>query len=61
MKDDIQKYVGKTGLIQVRSLKVEVLIKDVKNTYGRNRYLISPIRGSGEMWIETVILDTVKK
>jgi hypothetical protein len=54
MKNTIYKMVGKKGTILAGGLKVEVEIKDVKNSYGRDRFLVSPIAGSGEVWVESV-------
>lgn len=57
MKKEVNDFVGKKVLVNLGlSVKVEVKILDVKNTYGRTRYLITPISGTGEMWVETVYL-----
>lgn len=54
MKNIIYKFVGKKGTIFAGGLRVEVEIKDVKNSYGRDRYLVTPVAGSGEVWVESV-------
>lgn len=36
----------------VPELLVPVRIKDAKSSYGRIRYLITPVNGDGEVWIE---------
>jgi hypothetical protein len=56
MAENIKSYVGKKGLVIMRGLVVYVTIKDVKKTYGRDRYLITPVMGSGEKWVEKVEL-----
>lgn len=56
MKKEIQEYVGKEAFVSFGIIRVKVIIKDVKNTYGRNRYLVSPIAGDGEIWIENIVL-----
>ena len=61
MKNKIEQYVGKTASIEVNGLKVQVNIKDVKNTYGRDRYLVSPVKGSGEVWVEHLKLVNLDK
>ncbi len=48
------KTIGKIGIIQLGALKIEVGIRDYKNTYGRDRWLVSPTAGSGETWVENV-------
>lgn len=54
MKNTIYQFVGKKGTIFAGGLRVEVEIKDVKNSYGRDRYLVTPVAGSGEVWVESV-------
>lgn len=58
MKNKIQEFVGKKGWIELGGLEVGVEVKDVKNTYGRDRYLVSPISGQGEVWVEKVNIET---
>jgi hypothetical protein len=57
MKKEIDAFVGKKGsIVVIGGLMVDVLIKDVKQSYGKNRFLVSPIKGSGETWVEKVTL-----
>lgn len=35
-------------------LRVDVRIVDVKVSYGRTRYLVTPLSGVGSVWVETV-------
>lgn len=56
MKELIEKYVGKKGAVFLGGLSVQVTIKDVKTSYGRDRFLITPVTGSGEVWVESVKL-----
>ena len=58
MKNLIEKYVGKKATIFAAGLKVEVTITDVKTSYGRDRYLVTPVAGAGEVWVESVTLVT---
>ncbi len=44
--------IGKQAKIAYGKLKVEVTVLDYKYTYGRDRWLVQPVSGSGEMWIE---------
>lgn len=48
------KLLGKKGIIRLGGLRIEVEILDVKVSYGRNRYLIAPIAGAGEIWVESI-------
>lgn len=46
--------LGKKGTIRLGGLTIEVEIQDVKVSYGRNRYLVSPLSGAGEIWVESI-------
>lgn len=39
------------GSIDVKGLRINVTIIDVKNVYGCERYLIVPRNGTGEAWV----------
>lgn len=56
MIDKIQEFVGKEATINTANLLVKVIIKDVKNSWGHDRYLVSPVAGEGEVWVENVNL-----
>ncbi len=45
--------IGKTAQIANGPLKVEVTVLDYKNTYGRDRWLVTPVAGSGSAWVES--------
>lgn len=58
MKKLLEK-IGKEALVQMTSsgkqfVNVRVLILDIKQSYGRTRYLIRPVAGEGEMWVEKI-------
>jgi hypothetical protein len=44
--------IGAHVFVRFESLTVECWIKDVKNSYGKPRVLITPVVGSGEQWVE---------
>lgn len=53
-------FIGKTVLVPFsnragKSIKVEVKVLDLKNQYGVIRYKVTPVKGSGEVWVETII------
>lgn len=54
MTKQINKYIGSTGRIKAGSLSVDVTVLDVKNTYGRNRFLVEPVSGQGKQWVENI-------
>lgn len=50
----IEQYVGRTGVIKLDGLEIEVKIGDVKQSWGKTRYLVSPVAGEGEKWVENI-------
>lgn len=46
--------VGKVGTIYCNEMQVEVKVLDIKKTYGRLRYLVTPVAGSGQVWVENI-------
>lgn len=49
---DLLDVVGSVRRLPINGLEVDVRIKDVKRSYGRLRYLVSPVAGCGEVWTE---------
>ena len=56
MNELIQKYVSKVAVIKVGGLHVKVIVEDVKERWGRTRFLVSPVEGTGAVWVESVSL-----
>lgn len=54
MKNEVQQFVGKTGTIILGGLMIGVRITDVKMAWGKMRYEVSPLSGSGSVWVESV-------
>jgi len=50
-KDKVAK-VGSRGTIFVGGFKIQVEIVDYKQSYGHDRWLVTPIAGEGEVWTE---------
>ncbi len=44
--------IGKQAIYRVNGLNFLVKVLDVKQSYGKIRYLITPIKGSDETWVE---------
>lgn len=53
--------VGKKGLIEIDELTFEVEILDFKQAYGKDRWLVRPVAGHGERWVEEVTVEAPKK
>ena len=49
------KNIGKEVLVDFSGMHVKVKILDYKWVYGCDRYLVTPVAGSGEIWVERVI------
>ena len=49
--------IGKTGKVFEGNLVFRVKILDVKQSYGKTRWLVSPLEGSGQEWTERVEID----
>jgi len=48
---ELSKAIDTTALLSEGGLSFPVLIKDAKIAYGQARYLVSPIGGRGEVWV----------
>ncbi len=48
------KHVGKIGEITINKMKFQVKTLDFKQVYGRERWLVTPVTGSGQVWVENV-------
>jgi len=53
MKDKLES-IGKVGRIHLGGLIVEVRVIDYKSAWGRDRWLVEPTSGSGQVWIESI-------
>lgn len=52
--------IGKVGAVVLGGLTVYVEIMDVKTEWGKVRYQVKPVEGSGSAWVETVRNITAK-
>lgn len=52
--NDSLPLIGTVRTIKIGSLSIDVKIKDVKNSYGKTRYLVAPLAGHGEQWMESI-------
>lgn len=57
MKDKLAS-IGKTATIQTEwGFRILVKILDYKNSYGRDRWLVTPVAGNGEAWVEKITFE----
>lgn len=46
-------FIGKVGRLSVESkLVIKVTIVDVRTTFGHTHFLVTPVEGYGEQWID---------
>lgn len=50
---ELSKSIGLTGQLQSDRLTVSVRILDAKTAYGSIRYQVSPISGTGSVWVDS--------
>lgn len=50
----MSQFIGKIGAVNQGGLYVDVKVLDAKQAYGCARYLVSPMAGSGEVWVSAV-------
>ena len=51
--ESLRQYVGLTGALSSDKLQFDVLILDAKVSYGNARFLVTPVSGSGEVWVDS--------
>lgn len=44
--------INQVGIISIGGLEVEVMLQDIKERWGHTRFLVSPVSGSGQVWVE---------
>jgi hypothetical protein len=53
MLKGIMTVIGKSGLMQSDKMQFNVIIRDVKQAFGRVDYLVTPVSGDGETWVSS--------
>lgn len=57
---EMAKVLGSTGMIAMpNGLAVKVTVTDVKSAYGSVRYLVQPVAGFGQAWVNEASLRLV--
>lgn len=52
--------IGKTGSIYIQGLRIAVSVTDVKVSYGKPRWMVTPITGAEQIWVESIELNPEK-
>ena len=50
------QLVGKEAAVRLDGLRVNVRVQNVKQSYGKIRWLVTPLSGSGFKWVEQLEL-----
>lgn len=54
MKDKLEK-IGKEANVQTQwGFYIRVTVVDYKKSYGKDRWLVEPVAGTGREWVENV-------
>lgn len=57
----LARLIGTTVHVRFETITVACVIRDAKTGYGKPRFLVQPIAGCGEQWIEpSRILENVE-
>ncbi len=49
--------IGKYATIKLRDLTIDVKIEDWRLSFGANQWQVTPVSGSGSLWLEDVYVD----
>ena len=55
MKELFNKYFHRKVYILLGGLEIAVVIMDIKQAWGKIRFLVSPEAGKGEIWVESFL------
>ncbi len=47
-------HIDKPATIKCGDLTIDVILRDFKQSYGNDRWLVEPVAGSGRAWVETI-------
>lgn len=52
---ELSKLINKKVQVHIGGLLVDVTITDIKRSYGKTRYLVAPVSGTGNVWTEKIL------
>jgi hypothetical protein len=50
---ELMEKVGTIAVISMEKIRIEVRITDARYNFGRTEYLVKPLAGAGEQWINS--------
>ncbi len=55
MKNLLEKWIHRKVNVKLGGLIVSVVVLDIKERWGKTRWLVSPVTGKGQVWVETIL------
>lgn len=52
-QEDIEKWVGKIGIMALGPFEIEVKVKELKSAYGNLLLLVEPVAGYKQAWVRS--------
>ena len=46
--------IDKRATTKIGDLTIEVIVRDFKQSYGNDRWLVEPVAGHGQAWVEKI-------
>ena len=46
--------IDKRATTKIGDLTIEVIVRDFKQSYGNDRWLVEPVAGHGQTWVEKI-------
>ena len=50
---EMSKAIGKQGSLSTDGLHINITVSDVKKVYGAIRYQVTPVSGTGSVWVDS--------
>ena len=47
--------IDKRATTKIGDLTIEVIVRDFKQSYGNDRWLVEPVAGAGRTWVEKIM------
>ena len=49
---EMAKWIDKKGMLGIDGMEFPVIVRDVKQSYGNLRVLVTPVGGDGSTWVD---------
>lgn len=59
---ELAKFIGREADLRSQdTLRFRVRITDAKISYGNTRFLVSPVSGQGQVWVDSARLSNISE